>query len=120
MKMFLVPFKFNNVTLQVVSIQGNEWARAKEMCKALRYKKDTLKTANIINVHCSTEHIAYKYQLSGVHAAGTPVKWLSDLQKYDLYISEEGLCELVFSSQQSLAKAFRKNCCNVMFPHILQ
>ena len=43
-----------------------------------------------------------------------------DSQKYDLYINEEGMYELMFSSQQPLAKEFRKYCCNVMFPHISQ
>ena len=49
------------------------------------YKQNTAKTGNIIRAHCSTENIAQKYQLTGVHAAGTPVNWPSDSQKYDLY-----------------------------------
>ena len=112
--MSLVPFTFNKVELQVATI------RAKEVCKALVYKKDTAKTTNIIRAHCSTENITQKYQLTGVHAAATPINWPSDSQKYYLYIKEEGLYELVFSSQQPLAKAFRKHCCNVMLPHIQQ
>ena len=35
--------------------------------------------------------LAHKYQLSGLTAADGPVNWPSDFQKYDLYISEEGL-----------------------------
>ena len=61
-----------------------------------------------------------KYQLSSVHAAVTPVNWPKDSQKYDLYINESGMYELMFSSQQPLAKEFRKYCCNVMFPLIRQ
>ena len=49
-----------------------------------------------------------------------PVNWPSDSQKYDLYISEKGIYELVFSSQQPFARKFRKHCCNVMLPHIRQ
>ena len=28
--------------------------------------------------------------------------------------------ELLFSSQQSKTKDFRRHCCNVLFPHVLQ
>ena len=35
-------------------------------------------------------------------------------------VSEEGLYELLFSSQQPKAKDFRKHCCNVLFPHVRQ
>ena len=115
--MSLVPFTINAVKLQVVSINGKEWCRAKEVCKALEYEK---KTAHMIRAHCSTEKFTQKYQLSGVPALGTPISWPSDFQKYDLYINKEGLYKLLFSSQQPLAKSFRKHCCNVMFPHIRQ
>ena len=33
---------------------------------------------------------------------------------------EEGMYKLLFSSQQPKAKAFRKHCCNVLFPHVRQ
>ena len=74
------------------------------------------KLHNIIRAHCSGENITQKYQLSGVPAVGTPIKWPTDSQKYGLYINEE----LVFSSQQLLPWACSKHCCNVMFPHIWQ
>ena len=48
------------------------------------------------------------------------VNWPSDSQKYDFCINKEGLYELVFSSQEPVAKAFRKHCCNVIFPYIRQ
>ena len=42
--MSLVYLLFNAVKLQVVTIRhGKEWCRAKEVCKALEYKKDTAK-----------------------------------------------------------------------------
>ena len=50
--------------------------------------------------------------------AARPVSWPKDSQKYDLYINEEGMYELLFSSQQQKAKVFRKYCCNEMFPKI--
>ena len=113
--MSLVPFTFKNVDLKVVTINGKPWTRAKEVCKALEYNK---KTAHVIRAHCSRENYAHKYDLTSVPTAGTPVNWPKDSQKYDLYINEEGMYELLFSSQQPLAKKLRKHCCNVMFPHI--
>ena len=83
------------------------------------YEKKT-KTANVTREHCSPENVAHKWQLTGVPAAGTPLNWPKDSQKHDLYLNEEGMYELLFTSQQKLAKAFRKHCCNVMFPHIRQ
>ena len=112
----LVLFTFNKVELQVV-IDVKEWCWAKKVCNALMYEK---KTGNVIQHHCSQENSAHKYQLSGVTATGTPVNWPSHSQKHYLYISEEGLFELVFISQQPLAKSFCKHCCNVRFPHIWQ
>ena len=56
--------------------------------------------------------------MSGVPAAVTPINWPKDSQKYNIYINEEGMHEIVFSSQQPKAKDFRRYCCNVMFPQI--
>ena len=58
--------------------------------------------------------------MSSVHAVGTPVNWPNNSQKYDIYINEEGMYEVVFSSQQPKAKDFRRHCCNVFFPHVRQ
>ena len=110
--MSLVPFTFKNVELKVVTINGKPWARAKEVCRALKYD------ANIIRAHCSRENYARKYQMTSVHGSYTPVNWPKDSQKYDLYLNEEEMYELLFSSQQPLAKKLRKHCCHVMFPHI--
>ena len=49
-----------------------------------------------------------------------PVNWPKDSQKYDIYINDEGMYELLFSSQQPKAKEFRRHCCNVLFPHVQQ
>ena len=48
------------------------------------------------------------------------VNWPRDSQKLDLYINEEEMYELLFSSQQPKAKEFKRYCCNVMFPQIRQ
>ena len=114
--MSLVPFTFNTVKLQVVTVDGKEWCRAKEVCKALEYKKG--RTRDVLKKQI--ENKQHKYELTRRHSSSAPVNWPSDSQKYDLYISEEGLYELVFSSQQPLTKSFWKHCCNVMFPHIRQ
>ena len=58
--------------------------------------------------------------MSGFTAAGKPVDWPKDLQKYDIYTNEEGMYELLFSSQQPKVKNFRKHCFNVFFPHVRQ
>ena len=94
-KMSLVPFTFKNVELKVVTMNSNPWTHAKEVCKALEYNK---KTAHVIRAHCSWENYAHKYDLTSVPTAGTPVNWPKDSQKYDLYINEEGMYELLFSS----------------------
>ena len=49
-------------------------------------------------------------------------QWIGqkDSQKYDIYINEEGMYEIVFSSQQPKAKDFRRHCCNMLFPHVRQ
>ena len=58
--------------------------------------------------------------MSGVPTVVTTVVWPEDSQKFDIYTNEEGMYELLFSSQQPKAKEFRKHCCNLMFPHVHQ
>ena len=113
----LVPFTFNNTNLNTVTVNGKHWTRAKEICKALEYKKTT-KTGDVIRSNCSCENITNKYQLSGLVFETTPMKWPVDSQKTDIYINEEGMYELAFTSQQKEAKEFRKYCCNTLFPQI--
>ena len=106
---------FNNVKFFTVTINSKTWTRAKEVCKALEYRR---KTGNIVRDHCSRENYAQMYQLSSVTVTVTPMKWPLDSQKTDLYISEEGMYELAFTSNQEKAKKFKKYCCNVLFPQI--
>ena len=107
-----MPFVFNAVEFCIVSINGKPWTRAREVCRTLGYGKAT-KTA-----HISPENYTQKYQMSSVPAACTLINWPKDLQKYDIYTNEEGIYELLFSSQQPKAKDFRWHYCNVLFPHI--
>ena len=58
--------------------------------------------------------------MGGFTAAGKHVDRPKDSQKYDIYINEEGMYEIVFSSQQPKAKDFRRHCCNMLFPHVRQ
>ena len=112
-----MPFAFNAIELKVVTINCKPWAHAKEVCKALEYNK---KTAHVIRAHRTRENYAQKYDLTSVTTAVTPVNWPKESQKYDLYINEEGMYEVLFGSQQQKTKVFRKYCCNEMFPHIRQ
>ena len=115
-----MPFAFNAVELCVVTINEKLWIRARERCSALEYVTKTSKTANIIRAHCNPGNITQNNQMSSVHAACAPISWPKDSQKYDIYIIEEGMYELLFSSQQPKTKEFRKHSCNVIFPHIRQ
>ena len=116
----VMPFSFNAVELCVVTINEKPWTRAREVRRSLEYDAKTSKTANIIKVHVIPENYAQKYQMSSVHAACTPINWPKDSQIYDTYITEEGMYELLLSSQQPKAKNFRRHCFNVLFPHVQQ
>ena len=48
----------------------------------------------VIRAHCSPKNYAHKCELGGVSIAATPLKWPIELQKYGLYINEEGMNEL--------------------------
>ena len=66
----VMPFTFNAVNLYVVTISGKPWARAREVCKALKYEK----AARRVVIHyCSSENIQHKHHLVVVPTAGTTV-----------------------------------------------
>ena len=44
-----MPFSFNAVKLCVVTINEKPWARAREVCRVLEYKK---KTTDIVKAFC--------------------------------------------------------------------
>ena len=115
----VMPFAFNAVELCVAIINEKPWARAREVRRALEYGKAT-KTANVVKQLCSKENYAHKCQLTGFVSETKPMDWPKDLKKCDTYTNEEGMYELLFSSQQEKAKDFRRHCCNVLFPHVRQ
>ena len=112
-----MPFFFNAVELCIVTISEKSWARAMEVCKAERYEKAA---RGVFRHHCTRENIQHKHQLMVVTTDGRTVNWPRDSQKLDLYINEEGMYELLFSSQQPKAKDFRRHCCNVLLPYVRQ
>ena len=58
--------------------------------------------------------------MSSLIAAGTPVDWPKGSQKFNIYINEEGMYELLFSSQQPETKDFRRHFFNVLFHYVRQ
>ena len=112
-----MPFFFNAVELCVVTINEKPWTHVREVRRALEYKK---KTADIIKAFCSRENYSQKYQKGSFTAAEKLAEWPKDSQKYDIYINEEGMDEILFSRQQPKAKDFRRHCCNVLFHHFRQ
>ena len=85
---------------------------------ALEYKKR--RTRDVLKKHVSIENKQHKHELEGRAAAAHPLERPKNSQPDDYYINEEGMYELVFSSQQQKAKDFRRYCCNVLFPHVQQ
>ena len=114
----VIPFVFNAVDFCVVTINEKSWTRAKEVCRALEYKKG--RARDVLKRHVSIENKQHKHKLEGRTAAANPLEWPKNSQPDDYYINEEGMYELVFSSQQPKAKDFRKLCCNVLFPYVRQ
>ena len=112
-----MPFVSNAAELCAVTINEKPWTHAREVCKTLRYEK---KTAKIVKNHCSKENYLQKYQMSSLPSAGTPVDWPKDSKKLNIYINEEGMYELLFSSQQPKANDFKRHCFNVLFPYVQQ
>ena len=111
-----MPFCFNVAVLCVVTFNEKPWTRAREVRRALEYNK---KTTDIVK-EVLVKNYAQKYQISDFTVAGKAADWREGSQKYDIYVNEEGMYEIVFPSQQPKAKDFRRHCCNVLFPHFLQ
>ena len=109
----LMPFAFNTVELYVATINEKSCTPAREVCKAWSYEKAARR---VVRHRRTTENIQQKHQLAAVPTVGTTVNWPRNSKKLDLYIIEEGMYELLFSSQQPKAKDFRRHCCNVLFP----
>ena len=100
-------------------INKKPWTYAREIRRALEYGKAT-KTVDVAKQLCSKGKYAHKWQLTGFVPETKPVDWPKDSEKYDIYINEEGMYELLFSSQQRKAKDFKRHCFIVLFPHVRQ
>ena len=111
----VMPLIFSAAKLCVITLNDNFWKRAKEVCRALKYQRQVV---HVIRDQVGAENYDQKYQLIEFAELDTFVKWPKDSRKDDYYINEEGMYELLFSSQQAKARSFRKHCCNVMFPHV--
>ena len=99
-----MPFSFNAVELCVVTINEKPWTCTREVCRTLEYNK---MTADIVRAFCSRENYAQKYQMMEVVSETRPVNWTTDSQKYNIYINEDGMIELLVGSQQPLAKSLQ-------------
>ena len=105
-----------------MTIDEKLWTRAREVCRAFEYGKAT-KAAVVVRHLCSKSNYAHKWQLAGLVSETKPVDWPIDSQKYNIYTNEEGMYEIVFSSQQPKAKEFNTEtvmCCFLMFDSSLQ
>ena len=103
----------------VVTINEKPWTHAWKVHRVLEYGKAT-KVADIVKHLCSRENYAHKWQLTEHVSEINFMDRPKDSRKDDYYINEEGMYEIVFSSQQPKAKDFRRHCCNVLFPHAWQ
>ena len=111
----VIPFTFNAVEL---CDYQRKTLDIKEACRALEYKK--VRARDVLKKHVSIENKHHKLELERRAAAVRPLEWPKNSQPDDYYINEERMQKLVFESQQPKAKAFRKHCCNVLFPHVCQ
>ena len=112
-------FSFNAVELCVVTINEKPGARARDVCEALEYGEAT-KDADVVRHLCSKTDYTNKWQLTGLVPETKPGDWPKDSQKYDIYIIEGWMYEILFSSQQPNSKDFKRHCWNVLFPHVRQ
>ena len=94
----VMPFAFNAVKLYVVTINKKPWTRAREVCMAPQCGKAT-KAADIEKHLCSRENYAHKHQWNEFVFETYFMDWPKDLRKDDYYVNEEGMYEIVFSSQ---------------------
>ena len=65
-----MKFDFNAVKLNVVTINGKPWTRARKVCRAFEYGRTT-KTAHVIKAHVSLETYTHKWQVIKVSGAST-------------------------------------------------
>ena len=81
--------------------------RAKEVCKALEYSKNT-KPKDVLKKHVSIENKRHMRELKGVVSPNTRLEWPKNSQPDECYLNEEGMYEVLFGSQQQKACEHRK------------
>lgn len=101
-----MPFTFNASDLYIVTLNGRAWMCVRNWSTAK-------------GLHMSKK-IAQKYQISDATSADTPVGWSKDWLMYDIHINEKAEYKLLFSSQQTTEKDFKRHYCNVLSPHVQQ
>ena len=67
-----MPLTCNAADLCVVTINEKPWTRAKEVCRALEYKKG--RTRDVLKKHVSIENKQHKHELEGCTAAVHPLE----------------------------------------------
>ena len=67
-----MPFAFNAVELYVVTVNGKQWTRANEVCKALKYERRTI---DILRRHVSIENKRHRFELHGGSVTEPPLEW---------------------------------------------
>ena len=80
-----MSFAFNAVELNVVTVNGMPWTRAKEVCKALEYGENT-KQKDVLKKHVSIKNKRHMRELKEVVSPNTLLKWPKNSQPYEYYL----------------------------------
>ena len=110
-----MPFVFNVAELCIVSINEKPWTPW--IC-AGRWNIAGPPRSMMLQSTFAVEKITIKWQLTELVSETNFMDWPKDLRKDYYYTSEEGMYELLFSSQQPKAKDLKRHCCNVLLPYV--
>ena len=107
-------FKYNNNEIILIFIDElNFYTKAKEAAEALCY------TDQAIRVNVSNEDKKTLEEILKLNpVCGTGFEKLQGNEKNSIYISEEGLYDLIFGSSKKEAKAFKKFVTHTILPSI--
>lgn len=75
----LVPCTFNNIALFKITVAGNPWTFAREVCRACEYGKTT-KVSDYVKHVRSQENYTYKFQLTEIVFQTKLMNWSKDLR----------------------------------------
>jgi len=110
-------FDFNNLIFNnkhvtvIIDQENNPWFKGKDVAEILEYSNIKKALQN---------HISYKYKLNYGKLRGTQFgshENLNNIEK-EIYISEAGLYELIFSSKLTIAVTFRQWVFEIVLPSI--